>query len=427
MRQLRAAGTAGHCPHPAAPTPRNIHSCSHIPVCSPGSPWVRVWSRTTQSQRRRSVCSLRTCRDRQRCSEQPAVLRRPADTAPTPHLLLPPPTSHPQLESSAQTLTRKLAVLMAPRSFCPLWGRQSCAAPSLSPTAHRVVGLQDAAGTRPTAAGAPSAATCLGGELLRAPTARSCAPTYSGEGDWSKSLQSTETPMGRAGPSGQHSRPSLAQHGAGRTHGQCSAGRTHACPAAVPQHRALGAHRLHQVQPRLRAAPRTARPAAVPAHRGSSEEVLCLQDCASASSLPCTQCHLTAPRLPGHLPPTPAAAQHGCSQLPLPWPGPALSAAKRAAKPLIQPSASSSTAEPQLCARSQLPRCLWLQEPSQQRRGRSSGTREQAAACSRMHSAQQNAAALPRGRQQGLAHCPAGVGRKAGETRIYRQQNEQRS
>lgn len=79
---------------------------------------------------------------------QTAVLRAPlsADTSPTPPLL-PPRTSHPQLESSAEILTRKAGCATAPSSFGFTWGKQS-------PTAHRVVGLQD----DPVPAAAPSAA-----------------------------------------------------------------------------------------------------------------------------------------------------------------------------------------------------------------------------------------------------------------------------
>lgn len=168
---------------------------------------------------------------------------------------------------------------------------------------------------------------------------------------------------------------------------------------------------------RLRTA--TAHPAAPRTHGGSGEKAPCLQDCASATSLPCNQRHPTAPRLPGRLPPAPAAARPGCTRLLLPRPGPAPSAAKRAAKPLIRPSATSGTAEPRPprcpAATRVAPAARWTQ-------------RWHSGASSRLQlRARQNAAALPRGRQQGLARCSAGTGRKARETRIYRQQNEQRS
>lgn len=412
-------------PH-RAPTPHpsgtDTQRCSHVPVCSPGSLWGRVWSRTTQSQRRRSVCSLRTCRDRQPCSERSAA---PVHRRHIANLLL-PRASHPRLESSAEILTRKLAVLTAPRSFCFMWGKQSRAAPPLSPTAHRVVGLQDAASTRASASSSSQCCQVPGGELLREPTAHSCAPVYPGKGNWSKLLQSA----GRPRPSVQHSRLLSAQHRAGRTQGQCWAGRTHACPAAVPQPGAPGARWLHRVQPCLRAAPRTAHPAAPPTQEAAVKRCCACRTAPAPSSLPYTQCHPAAPRLPGRLPPAPAAAQHGCTRLLLPRPGPAPSAAKRAAKPLIHPSAISSTAEPRLCARSRAPRCPAATGavpsrpvPAAQR----TQLRHSGASSSLQPHAQQKAAALPRGRQQGLARCPAGVGRKARETRIYRQQNEQRS
>lgn len=79
---------------------------------------------------------------------QTAVLRAPlqrrhvANATPAA-----PRTSHPQLESSAEILTRKAGCATAPSSFGFTWGKQS-------PTVHRVVGLQD----DPVPAAAPSAA-----------------------------------------------------------------------------------------------------------------------------------------------------------------------------------------------------------------------------------------------------------------------------
>lgn len=135
--------------------------------------------------------------------------------------------------------------------------------------------------------------------------------------------------------------------------------------------------------------------------------------------LPCpatsaTPQHRGFPAASRPLQPQPGPAARGCSS-----PGPAPSAAKRAAKPLIRPSATSGTAEPRPprcpAATRAAPAARWTQ-------------RWHSGASSRLQlRARQNAAALPRGRQQGLARCPAGTGRKARETRIYRQQNEQRS